>query len=89
MYGNEDVPLSGIGQGNGLGPMLWALISTKMLQMMEKADHGVHLLTSFSRQAISLVGFAFVDNMDLFLAGRAMDTVSEDMVAEFQSALDR
>ena len=25
VYGKKDVPLSGIGQGNGLGPTLWAL----------------------------------------------------------------
>ena len=46
VYGNEPVPLSGIGQGNDLGPTLWALISTKILQIMEKARHGVYLLTS-------------------------------------------
>ena len=39
VYGNEDVPSSGIGQGNGLGPTLWALISTKLLQMMHAAGH--------------------------------------------------
>ena len=65
VYGKEHVPLSGIGQGNGLGPTLWVLISTKILRMMEKAGHGVHLLSSISRQAISLVGFEIVDDTDL------------------------
>ena len=57
--------------------------------MTEKAGHGMHLLTSISRKAISLVGFAFVDDTDLFLAGRVTDTVGEHMVPDFQSALDR
>ena len=64
VYGNELIPISGIGQGNGLGPTLWALISTKLLRMMEKAGHGVHLLTSISLTALAMVGFAFVDDTD-------------------------
>ena len=43
--------------------------------MMEKEGHGVYLLTSITCQAISLVGFAFVDDSDLFLAGRSTDLV--------------
>ena len=31
VYGNEDASLSGIGQGNGLGPTLWAIISTTII----------------------------------------------------------
>jgi hypothetical protein len=40
VYGNEEVPISGCGQGNGLGPALWALISTKVIKMCERAGHG-------------------------------------------------
>ena len=87
-YGNEP-GFSGIGQGNGLGPTLWALISTKLLLMMKAAGHGVHLLTSLSLQAVHLVGFAFVDDTDLFCAGSSPSSSGEDMVPEFQGALDR
>ena len=89
VYGDEPIPISGIGQGNGLGPTLWALISTKLLRMMEKAGYGVNLLTSISLMTLSMVGFAFVDDTDLFLAGNNAATTGEDMVAEFQEALDR
>ena len=34
VYGNEAVPIMGIGQGNGLGPTLWCLISTILFWMM-------------------------------------------------------
>ena len=36
VYGDEAVPISGIGQRNILGPTLWALMSTKLLRIMEK-----------------------------------------------------
>ena len=89
VYGNETVPLSGIGQGNGIGPTLWALISSKLFAMMSAAGHGVHLKTSLTGSPISLVGFAFVDDTDLFIAGSDPNTSGEDLVAEFQTTLDR
>ena len=73
-YGDENNPISGIGQGNGLGPTLWALISTQLLLMMAAAGHGVFLLTSLSLQAIALVGFVFVDDTNLFSTGRTVST---------------
>ena len=33
VYGNEDEPIAGIGQGNGIGPALWCLISTIRIKM--------------------------------------------------------
>ena len=83
VYGDESIPISGIGQGNGIGPTLWALIRTKLLRMVEKAGHGVHLLTSISLMTLAMVCFAFVDDTDLFLAGKTAAATGEDMVAEF------
>ena len=60
VYGNEVVPISGIGQGNGLGPTLWALISSKLLLMMWNAGHGVCVTSALSNTIVALVGFAFV-----------------------------
>eukprot|EP00537_Pseudo-nitzschia_pungens_P008511 CAMPEP_0172378478 /NCGR_PEP_ID=MMETSP1060-20121228/69443_1 /TAXON_ID=37318 /ORGANISM="Pseudo-nitzschia pungens, Strain cf. cingulata" /LENGTH=393 /DNA_ID=CAMNT_0013106197 /DNA_START=135 /DNA_END=1317 /DNA_ORIENTATION=+ len=88
MYGDETVPLSGIGQGNGLGPTLWALISTIVFRMMQRAGHGIHLFTSLSLQLISLVGFAFEDDTDLFCAGATSTTSGETLAVGFQAALD-
>ena len=36
-----------------------------------------------------MVGFAFIDNTDLFLASKTTATTGEDMVSEFQKALNR
>ena len=36
-----------------------------------------------------MVGFVFVDDTDLFLAGKTAAAMGEDVVTEFQEALDR
>ena len=35
IYGNEQIPVSEIGQGNDLRPTLWAIISTILFRMIE------------------------------------------------------
>ena len=89
VYGNEVIPISGIGQGNGLGPTLWALISSKLLLMMHTAGHGVRITSALTNTIISLVGFAFVDDTDLFCAGATSTTTGAALAADFQGALDR
>ena len=86
VYGNELIPLSGIGQGNGLGPTLWALISSKLFLMMERAGHGVRLTSALTNAVISLVGFAFVDDTDLFYTNPPTSEVT--LPVGFQTALD-
>ena len=41
VYGDADIPISGLGQCNGMGPTVWALIHSKSLLMMHTAGHGV------------------------------------------------
>jgi hypothetical protein len=89
VYGNEVIPISGIGQGNGMGPTLWALISSKLLLMMHTAGHGVRITSALTNTIISLVGFAFVDDTDLFCAGSTSTTTGAALAADFQEALDR
>ena len=42
-YGNEVITTQGTRQGNGNGPTLWNLISTKIITMMKNKGHGVEL----------------------------------------------
>ena len=64
-YGNDVIPKQGTGQGNGNGPTVWGLISTKMIVMMKNKGHGIRLWSSISLAFISIVCFAFVDDEDL------------------------
>ena len=87
-YGNEPVPHQGSGQGNGIGPTLWALISTKLIMMMFRKRHGVELLSATTLTLLSIVCFAFVDDTDLPLTGQKHSS-GEDLINPFQEALDR
>jgi hypothetical protein len=57
-------PMHGIGQGNGGGPPIWAVISSTLLENLRSKGYGLKLLTPISREAISLVGYSFVDDSD-------------------------
>jgi hypothetical protein len=35
------VPYSGVGQGNGVGPAIWAVVSTPVLKMMKDEGFGI------------------------------------------------
>ena len=63
-------PLQGVGQGNGAGPMMWAVISTPILEMMREAGFGSFFKASISGEQIRIVGYAFVDDTDLMQSAR-------------------
>ena len=78
-YGPTQPPAQGYGQGNGGGPTGWALISSRMMQMMKNKGHGVNMKTSLSLVIISIVCVGFVDDTDLPTAGATVDTTGEDI----------
>lgn len=45
-------PLQGVGQGNGAGPMMWAVISTPVLEIMRDAGFGSFFKASISGEQI-------------------------------------
>ena len=90
-YGNNDEkePHQGIGQGNGLGPTLWALLSTILIKNMKRHGHGVKLLSAMTLSMVCIVCFAFVDDTDLVISGEFKHSTGEETCIEFQTALDR
>ena len=82
--GNKSVPLAGCGQGNGLGPTLWALISTITLIVCKKAGHRIKFLTSITKLPISFMGYLFVDNADIVQGSKNVDTNDESLLPNFQ-----
>ena len=80
VYGNEDEPIAGIDQGNGLGPSLWCLISTILIKMCKMKGHGTTIIIAISRMVVSLIGFAFVDDADLVIATNNAHTSGGTMI---------
>ena len=56
---------------------------------MQKADHGVSMISALSLSLIQLLGFAFIDDTDLFCAGKTTTTSVEALSPDFQAALHR
>jgi hypothetical protein len=55
------VPCQGLGQRNGAGPQMWAVVSTPVLYYLHTEGYGVAFKTSISGDVIRFVGYAFVD----------------------------
>jgi hypothetical protein len=65
-YGGDKwlIPLHGIGQGNGAGPAIWAVMNTPLLNILQKR---IWLLLHQSHFSIflSVAGYAFINDTDL------------------------
>jgi len=59
------IPMYGIGQGNGAGPAIWAVVSTPILDILRSMGFGFSYIIPISDHFIRFVGFAFVDDTDL------------------------
>jgi hypothetical protein len=59
------VPIYGIGQGNGAGPAIWAVISTPLLNMLRNKGYGCKFIFPLSSKYVQFVGYAFVDDTDI------------------------
>lgn len=96
VYGDSDIgfsgrlwttPIQGVGQGNGAGPQIWALVSTPVLNMLRQEGHGARFFEALCPdKSVHFVGYSFVDDTDLIVSrpgSSAMETASQ-----MQSALD-
>ena len=89
-YGRDrSIPLQGVGQGNGAGPAIWAVISTVIINMMRTAGHGLHIISALSCALLSIVCYAFVDDTDVVHASPSPLSTGEDVLADMQTVVDR
>jgi hypothetical protein len=71
----------GLGQGNGSGPTVWSVVSSKMFEVLYKRDLASFFMTPISALPLDICGFAFVDDTDLIC--------TIDRSANSTSTLDR
>ena len=81
-------PPQGLGQGNGAGPAIWAVVSSPVLEMLRSSGHGASFELAISRDTVQLVGFAFVDDSDLIETAASLDELSHQILARSQRGLD-
>ena len=88
MYGGLNDDLNGSGQGNGLGPVLWVVISSCLIALMAQEGHGVTWQSALSLTVTALVCFAFVDDTDLAVSAPICYSTGDNLSLTAQQALD-
>jgi hypothetical protein len=94
-YGDSEVrfvsdpsnPIQGIGQGNGCGPAGWIALSTPIMAMLRQLGFGFWTIAAITGILVYTMGFAFVDDIDLFHTGQYLQT-GEDLIPEMQQAVN-
>jgi hypothetical protein len=84
----QSTSTKGVGQGNGAGPAIWAVVSTPVLEMMCKNRHGAVFRLAISGESIKLVGFAFVDDSDTIQTASDLDGDIDELLFAAQQGLD-
>ena len=79
-------PLFGLGQGNGAGPAIWAIISSIFFDVLKKNGYGAVLTTPFSKEILKIEGIGFVDDTDILQTGLAYDDYM-DIAEKLQAAV--
>ena len=84
-YGTNraELPMQGVYQGNGAGPIIWAVVSSSLLQILKEDGYGTFFQTAISHQLIQIVvWYTFVDDTDLIQTakpGQSFDEVNREM----------
>jgi hypothetical protein len=75
-YGGPNwiTPMHGIGQGNGAGPAIWAVLSSPLLNLLRSKGFGCEFLSPFSKEALHFVGYAFADDTDVIVSQTHMNS---------------
>jgi hypothetical protein len=58
-------PLHGIGQGNGGGPPIWAVISSTLLDILRSIGFGLKLISPITLMLLAFVSYSFIDDTDI------------------------
>jgi len=81
------VPISGIGQGNGVGLQIWVVISTPILDMLCEVGFGAGFKLAISGTQVSFVGYSFIDDTDLVQTGPSLISTGLEVIPLMQVAL--
>ena len=84
----RELPLQGLGQGNGAGPAIWAVISTVLIECMVSYGLCAQFTTALSGTLVVFAGIAFVDDTDIFYTARDNSASGEDILPQIQETLN-
>ena len=84
---DRNIPLQGVGQGNGVGPAIWVAISSVLLTIMRSKGFGFSILPALSWQALAIAAFAFVDDTDIIHSANDPYVEPNQVLSEAQRAV--
>jgi len=76
----NELPLMGVGQGNGAGPAAYAFLSAILIKVLVSLGYGVVITMALSLITFNTVCLMFVDNCDLWQSATDVNETGEDVV---------
>jgi hypothetical protein len=87
-YGGLEIPLQGIGQGNGAGPAIWLIMTIPMINLLRSKGFGFKSTTVLTGETYRFVCYTFVDDTDTIHSALHHDTPTHTVVSEMQQVID-
>jgi len=84
-FGRSGTPLQGFCQGNKGGPAMWLCISAALVNMMHEQGHMTQIQMAISAALLTIMGFLFVDDMDLVILAESARVPVRAIVATTQA----
>ena len=84
----QRVPIQGVGQDNGAGPQIWAVVSSPVLEMLWKSGCMCNFRTALTGEDVKFVGYAFVDDTDKVVTSSNPLATYKDVAELLQRAAD-
>jgi hypothetical protein len=84
----RQLPPQGIDQGNGIGPTVWLIISSILLDIMRQLGYGAFYKAALSGDTLEIAGFSYVDDTDLTQSQTPTVTTAEEVLETIQEGLD-
>jgi len=83
----NELPLMGVGQGNGAGPAACVFLSAILIKVLASLCYGVMFTTVLSLITLNTVCSMFVDDCDLWQSATNVNEKGEDVVEKMQEAV--
>ena len=87
-YGGIEIPLQGVGQGNGAGPAIWLIMTIPLINLLRDKGFGFKSTTVLTGESYRFVCYTFVDDTDTVHSATHPDTSPTDVITEMQDVIN-
>jgi exonuclease III len=87
-YGGLEIPLQGIGQGNGAGPAIWLIMTIPLINLLRSKGFGFKSTTVLTGETYRFVCYTFVDDTDTIHSAKDHHTPTHTVISEMQQVID-